>query len=74
MNQLRDLQTRIDMPYVDNSCNLGDIDTKHAGPLAILPKFFGAGRFASSFLGRGARLQLAQKASPDKIHGAVNSH
>ena len=58
MNQLRDLQSLIDMSFVDNSCNLGDMETKHAGSLNILTEFFATGKFIISFLGRKARTKM----------------
>ena len=60
MNQLRDLQTLIDMSYIDNSCNLGDMETKHAASLNILTQFFSTGKFVISFLGRKARSTLTK--------------
>ena len=66
MNQLRDLQSLLDVSFIDNSCNLGDIETKHAGSLTILTRFFSTGLFDISFLGRKAQAQLQQttKLSP----------
>ena len=58
MNQLRDLQESIDISFVDATCNLGDIETKRAGPLSILSLFFPTGEFVISFLGRKARQAL----------------
>lgn len=60
MNQLRDLQTLIDISFVGNSCNLGDMETNHAGSLNVLTQFFAAGEFLISFLGRKARKALDQ--------------
>ena len=55
LNQLRDLQAVLDISFVDNSCNLGDVETKNAGSLGILAIFVTPGRFQISFLGRKAR-------------------
>ena len=60
LNQLRDLQTVLDISFVDNSCNLGDVETKHAVSLGILTLFMTDGHFQISFLGRNARKE-AQK-------------
>ena len=46
-NQLRDLQTLIDMSFADDSCNLGDMGTKHDASLNILTKFSPLGSFPS---------------------------
>ena len=58
MNQLRDMQTLMDISFIDATCNLGDIETKHAGSLGILSLFFSTGKFVISFLGRKARQEL----------------
>ena len=50
LNQLRDLQTVLDASFVDNPCNLGDVETKHAGSLGILATFLTSGHFRISFL------------------------
>ena len=55
LNQIRDLQTVLDISFVDNTCNLGDVETKHAGSLGILSLFLSSGHFHISFLGRKAR-------------------
>ena len=59
-NQLRDLSTLIDMSFAGNSCNLGDMETKHAASLNIPTQFFANGKFIISFLGRRGRLQLGK--------------
>ena len=64
MNQLRDLQSLIDMSFVDNTCNLGDMETKHAASLNILTLFFATGKFIISFLGRKARMNLTSTPPP----------
>ena len=56
MNQLRDLQSLIDLSPVDPICNLGAISTKHAGSMGNLTRFSGAGNLRISVLGRKARL------------------
>ena len=58
MGQLRDLHSPIDLQYVDNSCDLGDTDTKHDGSTNAISKFFIDGLFAISPIGRKAREAL----------------
>ena len=65
MNQLRDLQTLIDMSFAVISCNLGDVGAKHAASLNILTHFFATWEFIISFLGRKARLQLEKPLKND---------
>ena len=62
MNQLRDLQSLIDMSFVGATCNLGDIETKHAAPLNIHARFFAACLFLISFSGRKAREKMGAAA------------
>ena len=57
-NQLRDLQVALNLAFVDNSCNLGDVEAKHAVSIGILTKFLASAYFKISFLGRKARKQL----------------
>ena len=68
MNQLRDMQEMLDISFVDATCNLGDIETKHAGSLSLLSRFFGAGRFVISFLGRKARMKYDLDTDLHKQH------
>ena len=62
-NQMGDLQTLMDMSYVDNSCTIEDMGTIHGGSLSILTRFFGAGNFDIPFLGRKERLALGKYSS-----------
>ena len=55
MNQLRDMQSLMDMSFIDATCNLGDMETKHAAPLNTLALFSPTGMLLISFLGRKAR-------------------
>ena len=49
---LRDLQSLITFSFIDGETNLGDVNTKHAGSLALLEAFFQTGLFDLSFIGR----------------------
>ena len=49
---LRDLQSLITFSFIDGETNLGDVNTKHAGSLALLAAFFQTGLFNLSFIGR----------------------
>ena len=49
---LRDLQSLITFSFIDGDTNLGDVNTKHAGSLALLAAFFQTGMFDLSFIGR----------------------
>ena len=61
-NQLRDIRNCLDISFADNACNLGDVETKHAGPLGILPHFTTDGVFGIAFLGRKERKDCTSQA------------
>ena len=55
LSHLRDVKSLITISFIDATCNLADIATKHADNLPILDRFFARCRFAISFLGRKDR-------------------
>ena len=55
LNHLRDMKSLITISFIDATCNLADIATKHASNLPILDRFFTRCRFTISFLGRKDR-------------------
>ena len=54
LNLLRDMRVVLDISFVGNTCNLGDVGAKHAGPLGISVPLLTSGLFKFSFLGRMA--------------------
>ena len=52
VSYLRDTQSMITFSIIDSDTNLGDVNTKHDGSLALLSGFFKSGCFALSFIGR----------------------
>ena len=71
MDQLRDLQSMLDISLVDPTRNVGDIETKHDGSMDILSQFFANGSFVIAPMGRKDRLQLSKvTSSPSRqAHG-----
>ena len=55
LNRLRDMKSLITISFIDATCNLADIATKHAANLPILDRFFTRCRFTISLLGRKCR-------------------
>ena len=55
LNNLLELRRYLDISFADNTCNPGDVETKHAGPPGISSHFTNAGAFEIFFLGRKAR-------------------
>ena len=45
LNQLRDFRHCLHLPSADNTCSLGDVETKHDGSMGILSHFMATGPF-----------------------------